>query len=402
LLTLFCLGAILFNLAAFWPAHRQALTGWPDLSIFYTAGMMIRRGEAHLLYSDNAQSQTQKVLFPEPFAGRGLLPYNHPPFEALPYAAITHLPYVYAYFLMWVVNVLLLMACIRILKPWIPTLSSTFPRFLYVVPFAFFPIAYALVQGQDSILLLTLYSLAYVSFRQGRDVRAGAMLGLGLFKFHLVLPFVFILLVKRRWRALKGVLLSASVEVVVSWMIVGTRALAFYPRYVLQVNRRRSPGVIIVPDNMPNLRGLFTGWGKETLPLLVLVLTVSVCVLLWAAYEWRAGDLQDVNAWNLGFSLALVANFLAGFHSYGHDMSILLLPALLGVECVLQRCLPEHLSALKLILVLMFLSPLHFLLTMHFSREALFALVPLAWVVLLANSCRRMLESESHKVQTIA
>lgn len=80
-----------FNVVAFRPAHRQALTGWPGLSIFYTAGTMVRRGQAQLLYSEGAQSRIQRELFPEPFAGRGLMPYNHPPFEALPYAAMTGL-----------------------------------------------------------------------------------------------------------------------------------------------------------------------------------------------------------------------------------------------------------------------------------------------------------------------
>jgi hypothetical protein len=379
---------MLFNVVAFWPAHRQALRGWPDLSIFYTAGTMLRRGQAQLLYSDGAQSLIQGELFPEPFAGRGLLPYNHPPFEALPYAAITQLPYVDAYFLMFAVNVLLLIGCIHILKPWLPGLRSMFPRFMYVVPFAFFPVAYALVQGQDSILLLMLYSVAYVSLRRSQDLRAGAVLGLGLFKFHLVLPFVFILALRQRWRALMGVLLSASIEVVISWMIVGTRTLAQYPVYILQVNRRRSPGVIIVPDNMPNLRGLFMVWGKETLPVEIALVVASVCILVWAAYRWRPADLGDANAWNTGFSLAVVASFLAGFHSYGHDMSILLLPTLLTFECVRQRWLPMPIPALRVILILMFLSPLHYWLTMHVSREALFALVLIAWVVFLADSGR--------------
>ena len=392
---------MLFNVVAFWPAHRQALAGWPDLSIFYTAGTMIRRGQAQLLYSDGAQSRIQSELFPEPFAGRGLLPYNHPPFEALPYAAMTGLPYVDTYFLMFAVNVLLLIACVHILKPWLPGLRSTFPRFLYVVPFAFFPVAYALVQGQDSLLLLVLYSLAYVWLRRGRDLRAGAVLGLGLFKFHLVLPFVFILALRQRWRALKGVLLTASIEVVISWMIVGTKTLAQYPVYVLQVNRRRSPGVIIVPDNMPNLRGLFMAWGKESLALEIALAVASVCILVWAAYRWRPADLGDSNAWNAGFSLAVVAGFLAGFHSYGHDMSILLLPTLLTVDCILQRCLPRHRPALGVILFLMFLSPLHFWLTMHVSREAVFALVLIAWVAFLADSGRGTPAVETQMVEIV-
>lgn len=352
------------------------------------AGTMIRRGQAQQLYDDHAQSLVQKELFPEAFAARGLLPYNHPPFEALPFAAIARLSYARAYSLVIGLNVFVLIMCVHVLKHWLPALNSIVPRFLYLVPFAFYPVAYALVQGQDSVLLLILYSLAYVSLRQGKKLRAGIFLGLGLFKFHLVLPFIFILLLRRCWPALKGVLISATVAFAVSWAIVGIKALVSYPSYLLHVNRWQSSGVVIVPSNMPNLRGLFMLWGKQSLPVEIGLMTASVGILVWAAYRWRVDDLRDLNVWNAGFSLAMVAGFLAGFHSYSHDMSIFLLPGLLGIDCVLERCLPKHVFALKSILVLMFFSPLHFLLTLYASREALFALVLLAWVYFLADSCR--------------
>src|SRR2546423_6016782 len=90
-LTLFCLGTIMLHLAVFWPARHNALAGWPDFSIFYTAGLMLRRGQGQALYSDDLQRQTQKGFIPEVLARRGPLPYNHPPFEALLYVPLTHL-----------------------------------------------------------------------------------------------------------------------------------------------------------------------------------------------------------------------------------------------------------------------------------------------------------------------
>ena len=56
-------------------------------------------------------------------------------------------------------------------------LERTFPRLLFWAPLAFFPVAYALMQGQDSILLLLLYCMAYDALRRNEDMGAGAYIG---------------------------------------------------------------------------------------------------------------------------------------------------------------------------------------------------------------------------------
>jgi hypothetical protein len=385
-LTLFCLGTIMLHLAVFWPARHNALAGWPDFSIFYTAGLMLRRGQGQALYSDDLQRQTQKGFIPGVLARRGPLPYNHPPFEALLYVPLTHLSYRGAYLVSLVLNLLLVAWCICLVRPWLPALRSMFPRLLFLAPLAFFPVVYALMQGQDSVLLLTVYCLVYVAFRRMRDIGGGACLGLGLFKFHLVLPFAFILLLRRRWRPLSGFFLSALVELALSWKIVGWKELAHYPLYVWQVNRSQPAGVII-PDNMPNLRGLFDGWSGPSLFLQVALFASSSCLLLWASRQWEPGELRDVKGWNSGFSLALIATFLVGYHSYSHDMAILLLPALITLDGLLQQQHSRRQSTfLSLMLGLIFLSPLYLVLTLYLSHQNLFALVLLGFAACLVAS----------------
>ena len=72
------------------------------------------------------------------------------------------------------------------------------PWTVTVVSLAFFPIFFALLQGQDAILLLFLYGLAFVSWKQKRLVSAGAWLACGMFKFHLVLPFLLLILIQEK------------------------------------------------------------------------------------------------------------------------------------------------------------------------------------------------------------
>jgi hypothetical protein len=375
------------HLAVFWLSREQALAGWPDFRIFYTAGLILHRGQGQLLYDDAVQRQTQHEFTRLAKDGVDrLLPYNHPPFEAALYVGLVALPYLRAYELWFVVNLLLLAVFAYFARRWLPHLCLRFPELLFLAPLAFFPVAYALMQGQDSILLMLLYCLAYTALRRGQDLKAGICLGLGLFKFHLVLPFVFILLLRRRWRALSGVLLSAVFDFLVSLILVGWRELLYYPRYALKVGQERSPGVI-VPENMPNLRGLLMGWqwSPQIQPWLkIVLLVVSLSVVVWAAWHWRAGELTPVEDWNTGFSIAVIATFLVGYHGYNQDMSILLLPGLIALDRVLASALGQG-KWVGLFLGLMFLSPLTLILTLRCSHQNLFALVLMGLAVSLAR-----------------
>jgi Glycosyltransferase family 87 len=375
-LTLFCVGMVGLHLAVFWLARRQAAEGLPDFRIFYTSGLMLHRGQGALLYDDGIQLQTQREFAGGTSYRLRLLPYNHPPFEAILYLGLASYPYFRAYELWFLVNLVFLAGFVYLAHLSLPELWSRFPELLFLAPLAFFPVAYALMQGQDSILLMLLYCLAYTALRRGEDLKAGAFLGLGLFKFHLVLPFVFILLLGRRWRALGGVLLSTAFDGVVSLWLVGWNELLFYPRYALKVGRERSAGVI-VPENMANLRGLFLGWPWPTALepwLKVALVLVCLCLMVWAARSWRAGELAPVEHWNTGFSIAVIATFLVGYHGYNQDMSILLLPALLTLDRVLASA-PGQGKWTVIFLGLMWLSPLTVVLTLHYGHQNLFALV---------------------------
>lgn len=379
--TLFCLGVMMLQWTVFWGARGRALSGWPDFSIFYAAGLTIRRGEGALLYNDAIQRQMQQSFIPQTLAVRSPLPYNHPPFEALLYLPLTYASYAQAYIIWLLINALLLGMCVYLLRSQLSGLATTFPRLLFVIPLAFFPAADSLLQGQDSIVLLTLYCLSYLAFLRRKEIWAGVFLGLGLFKFHLVLPFAFLLLMKRRWRALTGILISASTEAAISWALVGGKELVHYPFYVWQINRKQPPG-IIVPKTMPNLRGLILGWGVSSVALEIGLIAASILLLIWSARQWSPADLERRQDWNAGFSVGLMATFLVGYHSYTHDMTILLLPLLITFDRLLKPQPPRR-AVLILVLLAVLFSPLYIFMTLYLAHQNLLALVVfvLAWAV---------------------
>lgn len=384
-LTCFCLGMICLHGILYRAVWQQVLEGVPDFRIFYTAALILQRGEGNSLYNDDLQRRVEEEIAPKAVKKDGFLPFNHPPFEAVLYVPFTTVPFLPAYFGWIVLNLILLAVSIYAIRPWIPAVGSISSHLAWWLPLAFYPVAFALMEGQDSVLLFSLYCLSYCALRRDRDGLAGFVLGLGLFKFHLVLPFVFVMLLSRRWRFLAGVFAAACVEVAVSVSLVGWKELFSYPLYAWHVNRQVQHSVI-VPRNMPNLRGLLTGWsgragGPHWLEFVLLIL--SVVLLVWVSRVWKPERVSAPEEWNRGFSIAVISSFLVGYHGYNQDMSIVLLPLLLTLNAALANPRQSNIP-LRITLGVMFLSPLYFLLTFHYEHQNLFALVLLFLVGLLA------------------
>ena len=378
LLVLFLVSMALLNALVFWSARKQVVEGFPDYSIFYTAGLMLRRGQGSDLYNNGLQLQVQREFAVAARDRTGPLPYNHPAFEAVLFFPLVYLPYLTSYTVWVALNLLLLVGIVLFLRTHIVCLHSVSPWILMLAALAFFPVAFTLMQGQDSILLLAVYCLAYTALRRGRDLQAGLWLGLGLFKFHLILPFAFILLLRRRLRAVSGVAISGCVDLLISWSLVGWKELLYYPRYAWEVNRH-APMRVIVPENMANLRGLLTGWNwaRAASPWPdIFLLGASSALLLWAARQWDPAEIGEITVWNNGFCIAMIATFLASYHGYNQDMSILFLPVLLLSDRVLHAHPARWYDfALKLGVGLMFFSSIYLALTLHYNQQHLFALV---------------------------
>ena len=238
-----------------------------------------------------------------------------------------------------------------------PALHAFLPALPLLAMFAFFPVVIALLQGQDSILLLFLYGLAFSALATGRNFVAGVCLGLALFKFQLVLPFVLVLLVRRQWRAVAGFVVTAFVLLLVSAAVVGWSGVMAYPGFVLRLSRSGAQAGID-PRAMPNLRGLVAGaLHLAGLPATLLIIALSVALVALAAHWWRE---QAGRQFVLGFSLCLTVTIITSYHLLTHDLSLLILPILLLAELLVSG---EIVGPARRILVasiaVLFLTPLY-------------------------------------------
>jgi Glycosyltransferase family 87 len=376
------LASILFlHALVLWNARSLILKGYPDFTIYYTAGTMVRQGLGPSLYDDVMQFKVQQQFAPDVATRLAALPFNHPPFETILFLPFTYLSYRAAFLLWGAANLAMLAALPNLLRPHVLMLQSWPAPVWTLLSLAFFPIFFALLQGQDAILLLFLYALVFVSLKRGRLISAGAWLACGLFKFHLVLPFLFLLLLVRgKRKVLQGFLPVAAILACLSLATVGVRPLIAYPRYVLGLEATMARGAIM-PSDMPNLRGLLHLMAAHAPHFESLVVVLSLVLFVLAAWiSYSPGDENSGRTDDLKFSLVLLATVLVSYHGLGYDLCVLMLPILLLVGHLKTEAGPLPWTRVLLIagLVILFFSPLQIVLLMRYSRLAL-----LGWAVLL-------------------
>ena len=333
-----------------------------DFACFYSGGLIIREGNASRLYDLGEQARIERQRLNR----RNFLIDNHPPFEALLFAELARLSYVKAYVLWGAINVLLWMFSQYLL--WRHTPISRHSHFCFLLCFLFFPFWFALIIGHTTVLLLFLFTLTFVSLQRGQDFRAGVFLGLGLFKFPIVLPFALICLLRSRWKLMAGFAAAASLLGGLSFIAVGPTGMRSYVNLLIDIiNNPNKPAYISMRawKQMPTLRGFFAAFLTGRLvPLQIGVLVaVTAALISFMAWRWRQQDRRPGgNSLALMFAAALTVSVVTAPHLYIYDLTLMLLPMLLVIgssqwsEDSIQR------RALIAVMVILYIPPVYLLL----------------------------------------
>jgi len=303
-----------------------------DLAGFYTSGVIVRQGNALRLYDLDEQARIEREVVHR----KSLLIFTHPPFEALLFATLARLSYVKAYVLWGAINVCLWVFFQHLLRP--HTLVPKNPYRYLLLCSLFFPLWTVLILGQIAIVLLLLFSLTFVCLKRGQDFRAGIFLGLGLFKFPIVLPFALICFLRGKWRMMAGFAAVISFLVVLSVIAVGFAGVRSYVNLLLDI--LKSPNnpayrTMRVWDEMPTIKGVFATPLTGRLPTVwpsVLTALVSAALLFFAAWQWRQEDRSSgANSSGLMFAAALAVSLVVAPYMYAYDLTLMLLAILLVI-----------------------------------------------------------------------
>jgi hypothetical protein len=327
----FLLAMAIAHGSEFWQQRARLLAGYGDFSSLYTSGLMLRRGEGKLLYDWHEQWRLQQEFSPNVDIRKGPMPFIRPPFEALIFFPLACFSYPVALAIWSLTKLVLLWVSARVLPRPYP-FTRIYPVWLEVaLCLGFFPVFLDLFQGQDAILLLVIVAAALNRLQSGKDVAAGLVLALGLFKFHLVVPIAIILWLAGRARILAGFLPGATALVAICCVISGWSVLSTYPAYLLDLNR--TPGVgFVTTQSMPNLRGVlsaFVGRAPYPGPIHWLLLPAAIAAIWLTVRLWRPLMNTGFRGLGLGYCLALLVAILTSYYARSYDMTLLIVPLLL-------------------------------------------------------------------------
>jgi len=389
--------SLLAHLLVFRGAKQSVLSGYYDFAAYYGAAQIVAGGAGKDLYDYDTQlkSQQQFVLGRK----RPLL-FNHPAFEALFFLPFAHFPYARAYLLWALVNLVILSILPFLLLPYLRGLRDSLRPSLVVISFfSFFPIFAAILQGQDSILLLFIYTLVFISLKRGYEHRTGVLLGLGMFRPQLMIPFLLAFMVRRRWKVLSGFLIASALLALLSIQITGWKGAISYPGLLWGIDRGARDSIAgadhyaIHPSAMPNLRGFIHAHIAGGIPEAYTslgILGISLLLVFWSISKGVGKRSSEQTGLDLPFALHLTTTILVSYHLHVHDVSLLLLPLLLVANDLalakdfrgVVRC------GLLTVLLCLFLSPVYMIAVLLGGLNWL-ALPILAFAPMIAAEIRR-------------
>lgn len=331
-----------------------------DFRSFYTAGYLARTHPSQM-YDLTIQKHMQDALVSP---RKNVLAFYHPSYETLFFAPFSLLSYRAAYLTFIAFNMLLLLAAIFASRPLFtasPTWLKTRPWLAFLL---YLPAYAAVAMGQDSILLLLLCSIALQQLQSGKDLNAGCLLALALFKFQIILPIAALIAIRRGWRFASGFLLSSAGVALLCLGVGGRTGFTTYLRLLsgagsaIGNSATAQQRLSVFPWAMPNAAGLLYACGARHLrSSIAFDAVIGICAL--ALFAWCACLVRRRDE-KAALSIAILCGLLVSYHLYLYDLA----PALL-VIALLSSCLPRYM------LLAMFLLPV---LLLPFGSNSFFLL----------------------------
>lgn len=198
-----------------------------------------------------------------------------------------------------------------------------------------FPLVNNLEQGQSSGFVMLALALGIALLKQDRDLPAGLALGLLIIKIQW-LPFVvLVLLWKRRWKALGGLLASSAVLLAVVVLAAGTGWIPGYI-HIFGMAQGFSRDLLLDPSYSHSFTGLLADlFGNTNLGLIgfantgALLLLAGVLLYVWSE-PWDATS----SRWDGAMCLTVLAAMFTQPQLNTHDLCLLVLPAALALSYV--------------------------------------------------------------------
>jgi Glycosyltransferase family 87 len=300
-------GAVVL-LSAFWCVLAPPLirAAWHDDFLSrYIGARLAWSGDFHHMYDPAVQWSVQQQVLPE----EPILSVSpRPPFFAALTAPLSALSYREAFIVWFALQIALLGICV--LWAW-----RKFGDDALVWAALSGPTFFGIACGQETSLLLALALAGYVLAGRGQERAAGAVWGLMLFKFNLVLVFPLAMLATRRWRMLQGFSITGCCLGLFSVLVLGSNGVRLYLK--LLSSSSAIPKLDPSPALMINLQSLAAHLSLNSAAFL------APAIIVVLAVGWMA--LRQAPLWRW-LSVVLVVSLLVAPHVYAYNGALLLLP----------------------------------------------------------------------------
>ncbi len=370
-----------------------------EFAAFYASGLIVRQGDASKLYDLGEQARIQQQLLKR----ENLIVDPHPPFEALLFAALARLSFLKAYILWGLINVSLWLVFQHLVRR--NSCRPIHPYRYLLLCSAFFPLWVALMRGQTSVLLLLLFTLTFIGLKRGQDFRAGFFLGLGLFKFAVVLPFALICCLRRKWKLMAGFGVASLLLGLLSVITVGTAGVRSYADLLIDTIRHPDTPAhrgMRIWVQMPTVNGLFATLlaGRMTGTYISLLAAgVSALLILFVAWRWRREDGVDPGrSLDLMFAAALAVSVVTAPHLYIYDVTLMLLAVLLAMGSSQWLQASAQRTIIIAATVTLYAGPVYVMLVRRSDRLYILAPVLMAFALAAMSLASKVVESPAGSV----
>ena len=231
---------ILSMVIAFWTSAggRNIYGSWAggDYSCFYIAGKILNDHPPDKLYDFGLQSELLHFLLPE-ISKSEQLPYVNPPFFALIFRPLSHLPYMLSYFSWIFFSILFYVFGFRLIWKTLDSMPTGTWSVALLLALSFEPFFMETIFGGNSsaIGFFTIALFLYFEYLQ-KDFLSGVSLGILLYKPTLLIFLIPMLLFARRTKTLLGFSACSIILIFLSILTVGFETCIEYIRFLLGVS----------------------------------------------------------------------------------------------------------------------------------------------------------------------
>ncbi len=305
-----------------------------DFIAFFTGVELWQQGQSVNLYDFEAQQQFQFDLTKHYNPGLDIKPesfgysaFINPPISILLYWPFSQYGY-YPGLILWLsFGGCCLLLGIHLLQRANGGLQVFSTQQLLVCALVFFPTHLWFGYGQATALIFCIWCACYYCLGQQRDLLAGLVLSLLIFKPQLALPLALPIILNRRYRVMVGGIIG-----VVGWLVISEylfpgelSAYLSASGELLEWFRRDDYKIWQVHSVYGFANLLFYRMSPVTANITTAVLSLVLlgCIArLWWKAEWQPGSAD----WNIRLALTAPLGMLLAMQLFSYDLMLLLFP----------------------------------------------------------------------------